>query len=37
MTLPKELLELLACPRCKGRIEYHLEESRIVCPICRRS
>ena len=37
MTLPKELLELLACPRCKGRIEYHREESRIVCPNCRLS
>ena len=37
MTLSKDLLELLACPKCKGGIEYRPDESRIVCPNCRLS
>lgn len=37
MTLPEQLLELLACPKCKGRIEYRRDESRILCQNCRLS
>lgn len=29
------LTELLACPRCKGRLEFHEEEREIRCPACR--
>jgi len=35
MTLPKELLDILACPKCKGDV--HLQEGKggIVCEACR--
>lgn len=35
MTVSKELLSILACPKCKGEI--HLQESKagIVCDSCR--
>jgi uncharacterized protein YbaR (Trm112 family) len=29
----KELLDILACPKCKGNIKY--EKSRILCMKCR--
>lgn len=35
MTLDKELLEILACPKCKGDLEYREEEQVLVCPKCR--
>ncbi|MDW7643590.1 MAG: Trm112 family protein [Desulfuromonadales bacterium] len=35
MSLNKELLELLACPQCKGVVRYEVPESRLVCEPCR--
>lgn len=37
MTLSKELLAILACPKCKGELEYQPAESRIICHHCRLS
>lgn len=34
MTLDPELLEILACPDCKGDVEYRESESVIVCLAC---
>jgi uncharacterized protein len=31
MTLDKELLDILACPNCRGDVEYHQDEELIVC------
>jgi len=33
--LPAELKELLACPRCKGDLEFREAEGEIRCPACR--
>jgi uncharacterized protein YbaR (Trm112 family) len=33
--LKKELLEILACPKCKGELEYEPERQRLTCPACR--
>lgn len=30
-----ELLEILACPKCKGEIEYLKEEDKLLCPSCK--
>jgi hypothetical protein len=35
MTLSKELLEILACPKCKGEVQLQADGSRIVCNACR--
>ena len=35
MSLNKELLELLACPQCKGEVRYEETQSRLVCEPCR--
>ncbi|MEM7821018.1 MAG: Trm112 family protein [Candidatus Aenigmatarchaeota archaeon] len=35
MAVPKELLLVLACPKCKGKIKYERKENRIVCARCR--
>ncbi|BCA80115.1 Trm112 family protein [Desulfuromonas sp. AOP6] len=34
MPLNKELLELLACPQCKGVVRYEETQSRLVCDSC---
>ncbi|HGY55426.1 MAG TPA: Trm112 family protein [Caldithrix abyssi] len=31
----KELLEILACPKCKGDLEYDEEKDRLICHQCR--
>ncbi len=31
MTLDERLLEILACPNCRGDVEYRESESVIVC------
>jgi uncharacterized protein YbaR (Trm112 family) len=31
MALDKELLEILACPNCRGDVEYREAEQLIVC------
>jgi uncharacterized protein YbaR (Trm112 family) len=35
MALDKELLEILACPKCKGDLVYKEEEQVLECPACR--
>jgi hypothetical protein len=35
MALNKELLDLLACPKCKGELLYRAAESGLVCEKCR--
>ena len=35
MALKKELLEILACPQCKGGLEYQEKEQRLLCQKCR--
>ncbi len=37
MTLAKEFLDALACPKCKGELDYRPEEQRFVCSSCRLS
>jgi len=34
MTLSKELLDILACPACKGDVTYQCDDAKIVCPTC---
>jgi len=31
----KELLEILACPQCKGELEYDEDKDRLICHKCR--
>lgn len=33
--LKKELLEILACPQCKGEVEMDKEEKEILCRTCK--
>ncbi len=33
--LDKELLEILACPKCKGDLEYEQENQKLICHKCR--
>ena len=33
--LRKELLDILACPQCKSKLEYDQEHSRLICHECR--
>lgn len=33
--LSPELLEILACPRCKGELEYDAPHERLICHACR--
>jgi len=33
--LDESLLEILACPKCKGELEYKKEEDQLVCHHCR--
>ncbi len=35
MALDKELLEILACPKCKGDLVYKQEKSVLICHKCR--
>lgn len=32
--LKKELIEILACPKCKGEVEMDKEEKTILCRNC---
>lgn len=32
MTLAPQLLEILVCPKCKGKLEYKAEEHTLTCP-----
>ncbi len=33
--LDDQLLEILACPGCKGELEYDRENARLICNACR--
>jgi uncharacterized protein len=36
MSLPKDLLDILVCPRCKGALDHRAEPAEaLVCPACR--
>ncbi len=35
MPLAPELKEILACPKCKGGLEFREEAGEIRCPACR--
>lgn len=35
MTLNKELLDVLACPKCKGDIKLNTSEDGLICDKCR--
>ena len=35
MTVPEQLLEILVCPRCKGKLDYRVREGELVCGACR--
>ena len=32
--IDKELLEILACPDCKGDVEYDEEKQKLICCKC---
>ncbi len=33
--IDEALLEILACPKCKGDLEYDREEDKLICHACR--
>lgn len=33
--LSDDMLEILACPKCKGKLEYDSEKQRLTCDGCR--
>lgn len=35
MTVPRQLLEILVCPKCRGELEYREQEPALVCQQCR--
>jgi uncharacterized protein YbaR (Trm112 family) len=35
MAIAAELKEILACPKCKGELEFREEEKKIVCKTCK--
>ncbi len=35
MTLSKELLEILACPKCKGEVILNDKEDGLICDNCK--
>jgi len=35
MALPKELLDLVACPKCRGKVTLRPDESGFVCATCK--
>jgi uncharacterized protein YbaR (Trm112 family) len=35
MAISEELLEILVCPACKGRLEVAGDGQSLVCPACR--
>jgi uncharacterized protein YbaR (Trm112 family) len=35
MAIDKELLEILACPKCKGEIHLNETEDGLICDNCR--
>jgi uncharacterized protein YbaR (Trm112 family) len=35
MPLAKELIDILACPKCKGQLKLRDDQSAFECPACR--
>ncbi|MBW2560692.1 MAG: Trm112 family protein [Deltaproteobacteria bacterium] len=35
MKIQKELLDILACPQCKGEVRLNEEETGLICDTCR--
>lgn len=35
MAINQELLEILACPQCKGKIQLNSSQDGLVCETCR--
>ena len=35
MSIDKELLDILVCPKCKGELEYREKEDALICHTCR--
>ncbi len=35
MTISKELLEILACPKCKGDVKLNEQGTGLICDACR--
>lgn len=33
--LSEELLKILACPKCKGDLEYDKQKEKLTCHVCR--
>jgi len=33
--MKKELLDVLACPKCKGDLVYDKKENNLICSACR--
>jgi len=33
--LSKDLLDILACPKCKGDLDYDQEKEELLCKSCR--
>ncbi len=33
--LDEELMGILACPKCKGKVEYNHAKDGLVCPACK--
>lgn len=33
--ISKELLDILACPKCKGDLEYDEKNNKLICHSCR--
>jgi uncharacterized protein YbaR (Trm112 family) len=33
--LKKELLDILACPKCKGDLKYDKKNAKLICGKCR--
>ena len=33
--LEKELLDILACPKCKGDLDYDRKAEKLICQACR--
>jgi uncharacterized protein YbaR (Trm112 family) len=35
MALSQQLLDILACPQCKGKLTLIPDDSGLICPACR--
>jgi uncharacterized protein YbaR (Trm112 family) len=35
MTLAPQLLAILVCPKCKGKLDYRDTDAVLACPVCR--